>query len=124
MSGRAIRLSFAQEKITPGSDVEGTVTVSYQGGFDGIQINSYVIGANGQVSFVSINGRSISIPVRLYVSRMEMMGDKKSSFAFTARLDGGKNLPPGTKIRFRAAIIQQHKEVESDIVMVPVHYSG
>lgn len=120
MAGKAIRISLEQSSVILGSDFNGAVTVNYQGRFDGVQINTYVIGTNEQVRFVDLDGRTISIPARLYVGRKEMTGEK-DSFEFKARIEWGrKDLPKDTRIRFRAAIIQEHKEIESDIVLVPV----
>lgn len=117
MAEKAVRISLGQGSVIAGSDFNGAVTVNYQGRFDGVQINTYVIGTNEQVRFVNIDGKTISIPARLYVGRKEM--GEKDSFEFKARIEW-KDLPKETRIRFRAAIIQEHKEIESDVVLVPV----
>lgn len=117
MAEKAIRISVKQNSIIPQSDIYGSVTVSYPGRFDGVQVNTYVTGTNERVQFVSIDGKKISLSVRLFVGKDEI--GEKNSFNFVARLEQ-TNLPEQTRIRFRAAIIQQHKEVESDVIFVPV----
>jgi hypothetical protein len=114
---KAIRISIKQNSITPRSDIDGSVTVNYPSRFDGVQLNTYVTGTNEHVQFVSVDGKKISLFVRLFVSKQEI--GEKNSFNFVARLEQ-TNLPKQTHIRFRAAIIQQHKEVESDVIFVPV----
>ncbi len=110
-------ISLEQDSIVPETDFSGTVTVNYNGRFDGVQINTYVTDTNEQVLFVEMNGRPISTPARLYVSRNEMA--EKNSFSFKARI-ARKDFPKNAGVRLRAAIIQEHKEVESDMLLVPV----
>ncbi len=117
MAEKAIRISVKQNNIIPQSDIDGNVTVNYPGRFDGVQVNTYITGTNEHVQFVSVDGKRISMFVRLFVGKEEM--GEKNSFNFVARLEQ-TNLPKQTRIRFRAAIIQQHKEVESDVIFVPV----
>lgn len=117
MVEKAIRISITQKSIVPGSDINGTVTLNYPGRFDGVQVNTYIVGTNEHVHFVNVNGRPISIFSRLFVSRNEI--GEKNYFNFTAMVEQ-PNLPKQTRIRFRAAIIQEHKEIEGDIIFVPV----
>ncbi len=114
---KAIKISIKQNNIIPQSDIDGSVTINYSGRFDGVQVNTYVTGTNEHVQFVSIDGKKISLHVRLFVSKEEI--GEKNSFNFVARLEQ-TNLPKQTNIRFRVAIIQQHKEVESDVIFVPL----
>lgn len=117
MAEKAIRISVKQNNIIPQSDIDGSVTINYPDRFDGVQVNTYVTGTNEHVQFVSIDGKKISLFVRLFLGKNEI--GEKNSFNFVARLEQS-NLPKLTRIRFRAAIIQQHKEVESDVIFVPV----
>jgi hypothetical protein len=114
---KAIKISVKQNKIIPQSDVNGNVNVNYHGRFDGVQVNTYITGTNEQLRFVSVDGRPISLYARLFVSRNELC--EKNSFNFTARIEQA-NIPSQTSIRFRAALIQEHKEIESDLILVPV----
>ena len=117
MAEKAIRISVKQNSVIPQSDINGTVTVNHRGRFDGVQVNTHITGTNEQVHFVDVDGKKISLFVRLFISRNEI--GEKNSFNFTARVEQ-TNLPKQTNIRFRAAIIQEHKEIESDVILVPV----
>jgi hypothetical protein len=110
-----IQISIEQNSAVAGSDITGTVTINYDGRFDGVQVNTYITGSSEQVIFTNVDGKQVSLLTRLYVSR-DAIGDKRS-FRFTARVKKGSQ---ESKIRFRAAIIQEHKEVVSDTVFVPL----
>ncbi len=113
---KEIQIIMDQDSTVAGSDITGTVTINYGGRFDGIQVNTYVTGANEQLVFTNVDGKTISLLTRLYVGR-DALGDK-GSFRFTARVE--KSSQKEAKIRFRAAIIQEHKEIVSDTVFVPL----
>lgn len=111
-----ISISIKQDSITPGSEFDGTVVVSYNGRFDGVQINTYVVGTNEHVSFSKLNGKQVSVLARLFVGSAEITGNV---FDFAAIVDRKEGLQK-TSVRFRATIIQQHKEVAGDTLFVPL----
>jgi len=113
---KEIQLIMDQNSAVVASDITGTVAINYDGRFDGIQVNTYITGSSEQVIFTNVDGKTVSLLTRLYVNR-DVIGDKRS-FRFTARVD--KSSQKDSKIRFRAAIIQEHKEVVSDTVFVPL----
>lgn len=94
-------------EVKDGDEIEGFVTINYNGRFDGVQINTYVLGSKELIEFVAFDDKSISIPTRLYVPKNDI---KDNQFRFRVITKNTK----GKKIRFRAAIIQEHKEIESD----------
>lgn len=112
---KAISIRIEQKDIVPMSDINGVVTINYSGRFDGVQVNTYIMGASEQVRFVSMNNKPVSLITRLYMRRDDI---HEGSFKFTARIE--KLGLPGASVRFRAAIIQEHKEVESDTIFVLV----
>ena len=116
MAGRMkeIQIIMDQNTAIVGSDITGTVTVNYDGRFDGIQVNTYVTGTSDQILFTNIDGKTTSLLTRLYVSK-DAIRDKRS-FRFTARVE--KSSQKEARIRFRIAIIQEHKEIVSDTVFV------
>lgn len=93
-------------------DVCGVITVAYRGMYDGVVINALVTGSNALVSFVSYNDKDVaSSKSRLFVPSTEIT---KGQFEFVAKIIPE---PKGAhEIRLRASIIEQHKEVESDLV--------
>ena len=96
--------------IKPNSEIKGHVTVNYPGKYDGIVINTLIVGSNKLIVYKSYNNKQISDNVsRLFVSR-DLMPDNKVEFTATINFE-----PEQTHdVKFRASIIEQHKEVESD----------
>jgi len=105
-----IILELNDKKIKPNSEIKGHVTVNYPGKYDGIVINTLIIGSNELIIYKSYNNKQISDNVsRLFVSR-DLMPDNKVEFTATINFE-----PKQTHdVKFRASIIEQHKEVESD----------
>ena len=105
-----IVLKLDDKNIKPNSEIKGHVTVNYPGKYDGIVINTLIIGSNKLIIYKSYNDKQIYNNVsRLFISR-NFMPDNKVEF--TAVIDFE---PKQTHdVKFRASIIEQHKEVESD----------
>ncbi|MEM2856831.1 MAG: hypothetical protein QW416_07010 [Candidatus Nitrosocaldaceae archaeon] len=100
MSSLSIELKDEDESIS------GIVKIFYKGKFDGIQINAYMLGSSELVQFIEANGKRISMPTRLYIARNDIV-DNQIRFK-VSRYKG--------KARFRVAIIEEHKEIESEII--------
>ena len=105
-----IKLELNNKIIKPNSEIKGRVTVNYPGKYDGIVINTLIVGSNKLIVYKSYNNKEISDNVsRLFVSR-DLMPDNKVEFTATIDFE-----PEQTHdVKFRASIIEQHKEVESD----------
>jgi len=107
-----IEIKLNDLKINPKSEIRGQVKVNYSGRFDGIVINTQVLGSNELVVYKSYNGNKISENVsRLFISKEDM---PKNEADFTASI----NFEPKKShdVKFRVSIIEQHKEIESDVV--------
>ena len=105
-----IELKLANKKIKPNSEIRGDITINYPGKYDGIVINTLIIGSNELIVYKSYNNKQISNNVsRLFVSR-SFIPDNKVEFTAIIEFE-----PEQTHdVKFRASIIEQHKEVESD----------
>ena len=104
-----IKLALDDLDIKPNSEIRGHVTVNYPGKYDGIVINTLIMNSNELIVYKSYNGEEISDNVsRLFISR-DVMPDNKANF--TASIEFEPEQPHDVK--FRASIIEQHKEVES-----------
>jgi hypothetical protein len=78
--------------------------------YDGVVINTQIIGSNKLIVYKSYNYEKISDNVsRLFISR-DVMADNKEKF--TAVIEFAHK--QSHDVKFRASIIEQHKEVESD----------
>ena len=107
-----IELKLDSNTIKPNSEIKGTVNVNFQGRYDGIVINTQILNSNELIVYKSYNGKKISDNVsRLFISK-DVMPDNKA--VFTASIEF---VPKEThEVKFRASIIEQHKEIESYIV--------
>ncbi|NDB46480.1 MAG: hypothetical protein EB163_04215 [Nitrososphaeria archaeon] len=107
-----IEIILQDKNIKPNTDIIGTVRVNYSGKFDSIVINTQILGSNDLMLFTSYNGKKISQrSSRLFISKDTMQQNKAD---FTAMI----TFEPTQKhdVKFRASIIEQHKEVENDVI--------
>tara|TARA_B100000029_G_scaffold155985_1_gene151322 strand:+ start:85 stop:435 length:351 start_codon:yes stop_codon:yes gene_type:complete len=105
-----IEIQLDSKDILPHDEIRGTVIVNYPGLYDGVVINTQIIGSNELVVWHSYNEKKISKNVsRLFISK-DVMPENKASF--TASIDFEPK--ESHDVKFRASIIEQHKEVESD----------
>tara|TARA_B100000029_G_scaffold512066_1_gene607740 strand:- start:2072 stop:2422 length:351 start_codon:yes stop_codon:yes gene_type:complete len=105
-----VEIKLENSKIKPHSEIKGTVTVSYPGLFDGIVINTQIIGTNELVVWRSYNGKQIEQNVsRLFISK-DSMPENKAEFTATIEFEPKEE----HDVKFRVSIIEQHKEVEND----------
>ena len=107
-----IELKLDDTSISPHSEIRGNITVNYPGRYDGVIINTQIVGTNELVVYRSYNGKKISQNVsRLFISK-EDMPDNKAEFTASVEFE-----PKEThEVKFRVSIIEQHKEIESDVV--------
>ena len=113
-----IEFSLNSKDIHPNSEIKGTISVSYPGRYDGVVINTTILDSNEHIIYKSYNGKKISQNVsRLFINRNVMPENKAE---FTAVISFEPTLEH--EIKFRASIIEQHKEIESQIIFAK--YSG
>lgn len=109
-----VEVSLSSTEFSPGEVVGGTVKVSYKGRFDGVVVNTQVLDSNELVVYRSYAGREIEKRVsRLFIPRDLMSGGGAvAEFTASVELESDRD----HDVKFRASIIEQHKEVESHIV--------
>ena len=107
-----IELKLEDLNIIPHSEIKGRIDVKYQGRYDGIVINTQILNSNQLIIYKSYNGKPISQNLsRLFISKDNMPENKAE---FTAIIEFKPSEPHD--VRFRISIIQEHKEIESDII--------
>ena len=107
-----IEFSLSTKKIQPNSEIKGTVKVSYPGRYDGVVINTTIADSNQHITYKSYNGKKISQNVsRLFISK-ETMPENKAEFTAIISFEPSQE----HEVKFRASIIEQHKEIESQII--------
>jgi hypothetical protein len=105
-----IKLVLDNLNIKPNSEIKGHVTVNYTGAYDGNVINTLIMDSNKLIVYKSYNDEKISDNVsRLFISR-DVMPDNKAQFTAVIEFEPEQS----HDVKFRASIIEQHKEVESD----------
>lgn len=99
-------------EIHPDSEIKGTIAVSYPGRYDGVVINTTILDSNEHIIYKSYNGKKISQNVsRLFINKDVMPEDKAE---FTAIINFQANQEH--EVKFRVSVIEQHKEIESQII--------
>lgn len=113
-----ISIAFTQNKVSKGQEVQGRIDINYPGRFDSIVINSQIENSNDIFNYTSLNGRRISYPYARLSIFKDDIGNTKT-LEFTAIT---KHVPATeyTIAKFRVAIIQEHKEVASDVTYIRI----
>jgi hypothetical protein len=112
-ANKEISISFAESTIATGHELHGTVVINYLGRFDTVVVNSQIENSNDVFSYTNLNGKKIKHPyARLSIFKSELAGSNTIDFTATS-----SHVPAGeySNVKFRASIIQEHKEVVSDI---------
>jgi len=113
-----ITISLAEGSLAAGEELHGTVFINYPGRFDSLVINSQIENSNDVFSYNSLNGKKIKHPyARLSIFKAELGG--RTTIEFTATTD---HFPTNDQsiVKFRVSIIQEHKEVASDITYAKI----
>jgi hypothetical protein len=115
---KQISLSLAESSVAAGEDLHGMVAINYPGRFDSLVINSQIENSSDVFSYSSLNGKKIKHPyARLSIFKAELGGRVLIEFTATTN-----HVPAGdhSSVKFRVSIIQEHKEVASDIAHIKV----
>ena len=119
MSARKdISVSLAESSIIAGNDLHGTVVINYLGRFDSVVVNSQIENSSDVFSYTSLNEKNIKHPyARLSIFKSELAGRNTINFTTTTN-----HIPAGeySNVKFRVSIIQEHKEVVSDIAYTKI----
>ena len=105
-----IEIKLQNKIIVPHNEIKGDIIVNYPGLYDGVVINTQIVGSNELVVWRSYNGKKITQNVsRLFISK-DVMPENKAKFTATIEFEPTESYD----VKFRASIIEQHKEVEND----------
>ena len=107
-----IEFKLNSADIHPDSEIMGTISVSYPGRYDGVVINTQILDSNEHIVYKAYNGKKISQNVsRLFINK-DVMPENKAEFTASIRFEPKQE----HEVKFRASIIEQHKEIESQII--------
>jgi len=113
-----IFLDFNNKEINAGEELECMITINYTGRFDSISINSQIEDSSDVFTYTEINGKKINHPyARLSIMKKELQNP--SSIRLKAIT---KHVPNNAEsvVKFRATLIQEHKEIASDIKFIKI----
>jgi hypothetical protein len=115
---KGISIFFPQNEIPMGHDIHGTISIGYPGRFDSIVINSQIENSNDILRFASLNEKRINYPYgRLAILKDDIGTTKTLEFiANTAHTPRDRY----SNVKFRVAIIQEHKEVAYDVSYIKI----
>ncbi len=114
-----VSISLAESSIVAGNDLHGTVVIDYHGRFDSIVVNSQIENSSDVFSYSNLNGKNIKHPyARLSIFRSELAG--RNTINFTATSNHVPTEGEYSNVKFRVSIIQEHKEVASDIAYTKI----
>jgi hypothetical protein len=107
-----IEITLDDTRIRPNSEFHGTIKVNYSGRYDSVVLNAQILSSNELMLFTSCNGKKMnSRSARLFIPR-ESMPQNTAEFTATITFEP-KQIH---EVKFRASIIEQHKEIESDVL--------
>ena len=113
-----IFLDFKNKEINVGEEFEFIITINYTGRFDSISINSQIEDSSDVFTYTEINGKKINHPyARLSIMKKELQDP--SSIRLKAIT---KHVPKNIEsvVKLRATLIQEHKEIASDIKFIKI----
>ena len=113
-----ISIKIMENEISSGQDVHGSINLNYHGRYDSIIINSQIQNSNDVFNYTNINGKKINH----HYARLSIFGNDigdKRNLEFIANT---KHVPStdSSNVKFRVTIIQEHKEVASDIANIKI----
>ena len=115
---KQVSISLNESSIVAGNDLHGVVVINYSGRFDSVVINSQIENSNDVFSYSNLNGKNIKHPyARLSIFKSELAGGTTINFTATTN-----HVPSGeySNVKVRVSIIQEHKEVASDIAFTKI----
>ncbi|MCI0559177.1 MAG: hypothetical protein MN733_11825 [Nitrososphaera sp.] len=115
---KQVSLLLKETVVAAGQELHGIVLINYSGRFDSLVINSQIENSSDVFSYTNLNGKKIKHPyARLSIFRAELGGSDKVEFTATT---GHVPVLDQSSVKFRVSIIQEHKEIFSDLAYVKI----
>lgn len=115
---KELSLTIREIEIYPNQEIHGIIEVNYNERFDTIVINSQIENSSDIFNFIQLNGKKINHPyARLSIYKKDLEENRMVDFvAITQHIPNNDF----SKVKFRASIIQEHKEVTNDILFLKI----
>jgi hypothetical protein len=117
MGKNDIIINFDKEEVKTNEELNGVIKINYLGRFDSIVINSQIENSSEIFNFIKLEDKKINYPyARMPILRQDMKNQNEIKFTAIT-----KHVPHGSsKVKFRATIIQEHKEVADDVAFLKI----
>jgi len=114
----ALRLTLRETEISAGQELHGLIEIRYSGRYDSLVINSQIENSSDVFSYTELNGKKVKHPFARYsIFKTELGGKNSINFvAVTSHIPKSDS----TSVKFRATLIQEHKEIASDITRLKI----
>lgn len=113
-----IHLSFEDKEIQTGKELTGIISITYEGRFDSISINSLIENSSDIFSYIEVDGKKVNHPyARLSLMKKELLDQNNIRFKVITR-----HIPTNdiSVVKFRVTLIQEHKEIASDVKFIQI----
>lgn len=115
--GNEVTISLQENEVAAGQELHGKVAINYAGRWDSVVINSQIENSSDVFSYSFLNGKKVNHPyARLSIFKAELKGSTTIDFVAST-----KHVPvESSSVKFRVTLIQEHKEIYSDIAYIKV----
>ncbi len=115
---KGVSIFFPKNEIAIGHDIHGKISIGYPGRFDSVVINSQIENSNDHLRFTHLNERRINYPY----GRLSILKDDIGTTRTLEFIANTTHAPPdrSSNVKFRVAIIQEHKEISYDIGYIKI----
>jgi uncharacterized alpha/beta hydrolase family protein len=113
-----IEIKLLEYEIPSKKEVDGTISINYNGRFDSISITSSIEDSSNVFTYSELDGKKINHPYsRFSILKKEIKDPHLIRFKVETN-----HVPNGqfSTAKFRVTLIQEHKEIASDIKFVKV----
>lgn len=113
-----ITVSLQEKQVVAGEELHGRVEINYTGRWDSVVINSQIENSSDVFSYSLLNGKKVKYPyARLSIFKTELKGATTIDFVASTT-----HVPQGelSNVKFRVSLVQEHKEIFSDIAYIKV----
>lgn len=114
---KEVSLKFLEDQITTEQELHGNINISYSGRYDSIVINAQIENSSDVFFYPYLNDKKINYPYSRLAIFKKDIGDLRD-IKFVALT---KHKPINfSNVKFRVSLIQEHKEIFSDVCYVKV----
>jgi len=118
LKDKTITLEFKDTVIIPDQETTGNISINYDGRYDSISINSQIEDSSDVFTYTEIEGKKKNYPyARMSIMKKELKDPKNFEFRIVTKHIPKKDF---TNVKFRVTLIQEHKEIASDVKYIKI----